>query len=708
MYIDTQVVEASTARLERAHGASLARAPAAGARPQLSPERTARVLRYAADTRNPADIAALERAIGTNDLLSLNYLWGGLRAARSVGRIIIPPIAGDPGGAATGFLVGPNLLMTNHHVFKAPDIARRARVQFSYEVDAQGNERVTTWFNFAPDRFFVANKTLDYCIVSVDPGMQQGPDTLESFGWLRLNPRLGKTDYGQYLSIIEHPGGQTKQIAIRENRLLPFTDAEDFLSYQSDTFRGSSGSPVLNDFWDTVALHHSGKPLKDKQGRYIGHDGQPIADPNPKEDEIQWVANEGARVSRIIADFLKQAPQGEQRRMLEMTFSGELKPDLTPLEVGPASGRQSSSEPVVYAGPNVPAPSARSFLVVLPLDVSLRVESPSRPAAVPAGPEKTVATPVGEAKDILFEKLNFDSDYTGRRGYDDRFLGHDRPVPIPTIDAGHDDDVARTRHGGKVLHYHHFSVVTHAARRMPLLSAGNVDYRATKRDDRAREEFGKDEWIIDDRLEDKFQIPRGFYDRWKRLDYGHLVRREDNCWGGSADEIEFSNADTFHLTNCTPQHEAFNRDKFGYHGLWGRLENLISGQAERDRTISRLCIFAGPIFNNRKDLLCRDEAGNIRVPMSFWKVIVAPTSRGSLRAYGFITSQEEDLADDPPFEDFRPGAMRDEQASLAEIERKTIVRFSNDLKAKDVMLNRPDGNEVAVLESAEDIWLGVR
>src|SRR5258705_8794091 len=137
MYIDTQVVEASTARLERAHGASLARAPAAGDRPQLSPERTARVLSYAADTRNPPDIAALERAVGTNDLLSLNYLWGGLRAARSVGRILTPPVAGDPGQAATGFLVGPSLLMTNQHVFKTAEIARRSRVQFSYEIDAQ-------------------------------------------------------------------------------------------------------------------------------------------------------------------------------------------------------------------------------------------------------------------------------------------------------------------------------------------------------------------------------------------------------------------------------------------------------------------------------------------------------------------------------------------------------------------------------------------
>jgi endonuclease G len=342
---------------------------------------------------------------------------------------------------------------------------------------------------------------------------------------------------------------------------------------------------------------------------------------------------------------------------------------------------------------------------MLPLDVSLRVESAARTAA-PAAGAVTVVTALPTGPD-LFEKLNFDTDYSTRRGYDDRFLGHDRPVLMPTVEAGH-GNVAPTVKGGKLLHYHHFSVVTHAKRRMPALSAGNVDYRATKRDTRGRNMFGKDEWILDTRMEDRYQIPRGFYDRWKRLDYGHLVRRDDNCWGGSAQEIEYGNADTFHLTNCTPQHEAFNRAVGAYHGLWGRLEELISSQAERDRTISRLCIFAGPIFNDRKDLVLHDEAGDFRVPTAFWKVVVAPTRRGGLRAYGFITSQAQDLADDPPFEDFSPAAFKDEQASLATIEGRTIVRFAKDLKAVDVMLTRPDRHEVAVLESLEDVWLGVR
>jgi endonuclease G len=241
---------------------------------------------------------------------------------------------------------------------------------------------------------------------------------------------------------------------------------------------------------------------------------------------------------------------------------------------------------------------------------------------------------------------------------------------------------------------------------MPVLSACNTDYSKGQRKISGRDTFGKDEWITDIRMDEKYQLPRGFYDRWKKLDYGHLVRRDDNCWGASKAEIEFANSDTFHLTNCTPQHEAFNRDMFQYDGLWGRLENHISRQAKADRALARLSIFAGPIFGTKDLKLEDEEAGNVYVPLAFWKVIVAPTARGGMRAFGFTTSQKQDLADDPPFEEFTPEGFEDEQASLAEIEKKTIVRFSDELKEVDAMRDRPDGHEIMPIISLEEIWLG--
>jgi len=60
---------------------------------------------------------------------------------------------------------------------------------------------------------------------------------------------------------------------------------------------------------------------------------------------------------------------------------------------------------------------------------------------------------------------------------------------------------------------------------------------------------------------------------------GHIVRRDDTAWGDTAEEEILANSDSFHFTNSTPQHEQFNRAEFGFHGLWGELENQIKSQA---------------------------------------------------------------------------------------------------------------------------------
>jgi endonuclease G, mitochondrial len=705
--LNSKIVERSSARIERSYGA-LKAAPAP--QPKVTAARIERVTNYVNATAASTDFSALERAVGTNDLLGLNYFWLGLQAARAVARIVIPAVPGERVQVATGFLISPNLLLTNWHVLETDAQAARASVQFGYEAGIDGRELPSTWFKVRPDLFVLRNEQLDYCVVAVDNAVAEGPESLSSFGWLRLNPRLGKTDYGQYLSIIQHPGGQLKQIAIRENRLLPFTDADDFLSYQSDTFRGSSGSPVFNDFWDVVALHHSGKPERDAIGNYIDHDGNPIVGREPEEHEIRWVANEGARVSRIVEDIRARAAGGELKDGLLATFDGELLPSVkAPSGASPESGEQPLRAVVPAAEPAWKAEDSRALFVV-PLGVSVRIERAERAdllqkttAAAPTTP-----TTAGTKSVLLFEKLNFDADYAGRGGYDEAFLGRERMVPIPTIDPTEKENIAPTRTRGKVLHYHHFSIIMHAKRRMPMLSAGNVDYRAASRDERDRDAFGKDQWILDERMDSRFQIPKRFYDRWRRLDFGHLVRRDDNCWGASADEIEYSNADTFHMTNCTPQHEAFNRDMFQFNGLWGQLENLVSKQATADAKLSRLSIFSGPIFTARKDLKIEDEDyGAVYIPLAFWKVIVAPLRRGGIGAYGFIVRQAQELDDDPPFvEDFSPGDLEEYQVSLENIESQTAIRFGNALKAADVMSNHPNHEESLLLESAEDLWLG--
>lgn len=69
------------------------------------------------------------------------------------------------------------------------------------------------------------------------------------------------------LNIIQHPGGQPKRIAIRNN-LATAADARE-LRYFTSTLGGSSGAPVLDDSWRAVGLHRGsiGTKVLNFQGR---------------------------------------------------------------------------------------------------------------------------------------------------------------------------------------------------------------------------------------------------------------------------------------------------------------------------------------------------------------------------------------------------------------------------------------------------------
>lgn len=72
-----------------------------------------------------------------------------------------------------------------------------------------------------------------------------------------------------------------------------------------------------------------------------------------------------------------------------------------------------------------------------------------------------------------------------------------------------------------------------------------------------------------------------------RCRQGHLVRRKDPMRGA---EFEKANRDTFHFTNCSPQHENFNQSS----NLWLILENYILNHATNYQR--KVAVFTGPIF----------------------------------------------------------------------------------------------------------------
>jgi len=232
---------------------------------------------------NKSDPNGLERIINESDLLSVNFLARGIEASKAVCRIRIPQKNGTAYG--TGFLVGPNLLITNNHVISNKDEAAQCEAEFDHEHDKDGILKPSIGFNLQPNKIFFTSTDLDITFVAISR-FSNNNVPIERFGFLRLLPISGKGVPGEWVTIIQHPNGAPKQMTIRACQILKNIEKHSpkkFIHYTTDTNPGSSGSPVINDQWQVVAVHHKAVP-----------------DPDSDKDNIKFIANEGVRISAIF------------------------------------------------------------------------------------------------------------------------------------------------------------------------------------------------------------------------------------------------------------------------------------------------------------------------------------------------------------------------------------------------------------------------
>ena len=282
------------------------------------PDLAARMVEKSTDGTVPVE-SALERVIEQNELMGVSFFERGLRAARAVCRISVRNGAGQLLGYGTGFMISPTLLMTNNHVLDSVAAATGSYAEFDYMLGVNGEEIVPKRFRLAPARFFHTSPAnqLDYAITAVEPVNAEG-DILADRGWIHLIASSGKAIAGEPINIIQHPSGERMQIAIRENEVLG--PDGDYFIYKTDTKRGSSGSPALNDQWQVAALHHAGVPRKDDAGNWLKKDGQRFRHGIDDMESVDWIANEGIRISRIVADMTARQLTIEERALFDETF----------------------------------------------------------------------------------------------------------------------------------------------------------------------------------------------------------------------------------------------------------------------------------------------------------------------------------------------------------------------------------------------------
>jgi V8-like Glu-specific endopeptidase len=205
---------------------------------------------------------------GVDTLLGIAFLSLGVERSRSVCRITSTFAAGASHGTAS--LIGPDLLLTNHHVLHDWDDgdrpARLVEAWFEYELDAAGATRQLSVVRCEPATID-GERENDWAIVRLAAAAPASAAVLNLTGADPPRP-------DDYVFIIQHPDGGPKMIGLSHNLVRHVDD--DVLQYWTDTKAGSSGSPVFDNRWRVVGLHHRWVAAPEGEGVAYRNQGRRI------------------------------------------------------------------------------------------------------------------------------------------------------------------------------------------------------------------------------------------------------------------------------------------------------------------------------------------------------------------------------------------------------------------------------------------------
>ena len=209
----------------------------------------------------------------------------------------------DGNAAGTGFLVGPDSVLTNYHVLKSvlkgTTPPAKVACRFDYKVLADGSRiegiavglHATDWkVDFSsnsaaedtqtPDNPPPTADELDYALVKLarplgnEPAAPKGSTQVPRRGWLVIPAGTHVFVRKDPLMIAQHPDGKPLKLAVDTEAVIGVNAGQTRVRYATNTEPGSSGSPVFDLDWNLVALHHLGDPAYDHPAAY--NQGVPI------------------------------------------------------------------------------------------------------------------------------------------------------------------------------------------------------------------------------------------------------------------------------------------------------------------------------------------------------------------------------------------------------------------------------------------------
>jgi endonuclease G len=224
-------------------------------------------------------------------------------------------------------------------------------------------------------------------------------------------------------------------------------------------------------------------------------------------------------------------------------------------------------------------------------------------------------------------------------GYDAGFISNKADISVDGILTTGQKKLlpAVEGNGNGFLHYDNLTVLYNATRRVPFVSAYNIDGSSKKTVKRAPK------FKSDPRIDAGVQLSeKGFFDLWKdpnftEFEIGHMAANNEMAWGDNAQLQSFQ---TFHFPNSAPQAENLNT------GIWKSLESYMIKEAASDTNNKHICMFTGPVLRDDDPLYVKDKT--FRIPLLFFKVVVFMTDKGVFST-AFLMSHEERLREHKMF-----------------------------------------------------------
>lgn len=235
-------------------------------------------------TSTQAETSALEKIIGRNSTFLDVARW---RAELTRMEWRVCRIDFEGAGHGTGFLVAPDVVLTNYHVVESvhrgthPPAALSCR--FDYKMRADGEAvaageilgLAADWLvDFSPYSALdlqpdpkpgePSDDELDYALLRLEREVGHeaagGAEQAEPRGWIEISDRPVDFAAQRVVTILQHPRTQPLELALGMAENVAVNSAGNRIRHAVPTEPGSSGSPLFDGDWRLVALHHSGAP----------------------------------------------------------------------------------------------------------------------------------------------------------------------------------------------------------------------------------------------------------------------------------------------------------------------------------------------------------------------------------------------------------------------------------------------------------------